>query len=65
MMLKVGGNNLSGLTAMIDWNTTNAATATYQRPVIQIDPVSLNQLWGIKIQKQRLIINIERFYQLS
>jgi predicted AAA+ superfamily ATPase len=51
--------------AMIDWNITYAAIwrqrQEYLRPVKQIDPVRLDQLLGIELQKQRLIDNTERF----
>jgi len=62
---KSGLNDLSGLTAMIDWNTTYAAIwrqrQEYLRPVKQIDSVRLEQLLGIETQKQQLIDNTERF----
>ena len=58
-------NDLSGSTAMIDWNITFAAIwiqrQEYLRPVKQIDPVRLNQLLGVETQKQQLIENTERF----
>ena len=58
-------NDLSGSTAMIDWNITYAAIwrqrQEYLRPVKQIDPVRLNQLLGVETQKQQLIENTERF----
>jgi predicted AAA+ superfamily ATPase len=64
-MLKSDLNDLSGLTAMIDWNCTFAAIwrqrQTYLRPVKQIDPVRLCQLLGIETQKQQLIDNTKRF----
>lgn len=50
---------------MIDWNTTFAAIwrqrQAYLRPVKQIDPIRLEQLLGIDLQKQQLIANTERF----
>ena len=50
---------------MIDWNTTYAAIwrqrKEYLRPVKQIDPIRLQQLLGIDIQKQQLCANTLRF----
>ncbi|MEI7604539.1 MAG: DUF815 domain-containing protein, partial [bacterium] len=50
---------------LIDWNTIYAAIwrqrKEYLRPVLQIDPVSLNQLIGIDKQKQQLVDNTLRF----
>lgn len=50
---------------MIDWNTTYAAIwrqrQAFLRPVRQIDPIRLDQLFGIDVQKQQLITNTERF----
>ncbi|HEC97088.1 MAG TPA: ATP-binding protein [Nitrospirae bacterium] len=49
----------------IDWNETYAAIWRQQklrlRPVISIDPVSLNSLIGIDHQKDELVRNTERF----
>lgn len=50
---------------MIDWNTTPAAIwrqrKEYLRPVVHIDPIQLEQLLGIDVQKSQLIQNTERF----
>jgi predicted AAA+ superfamily ATPase len=50
---------------MIDWNLTVAAIwrqrKEYLRPVLQIDPIQLNDLFGIDVQKEHLIRNTERF----
>ena len=50
---------------MIDWNLTFAAIwrqrKAYMRPVLQIDPIQLDDLLGIDVQKAQLIQNTERF----
>jgi predicted AAA+ superfamily ATPase len=50
---------------MIDWQTTYAAIwrqrQTFLRPVKDIDPIRLEQLLGIDLQKQQLVSNTERF----
>ena len=50
---------------MIDWNLTNAAIwrqrKEYLRPVLQIDPIQLDDLFGIDVQKEQMIQNTERF----
>ncbi|MDD4914439.1 MAG: ATP-binding protein [Methylococcales bacterium] len=50
---------------MIDWNTTFAAIwrqrQQYLRPVVQFDPIGVDQLLGIDKQKQQLVANTERF----
>lgn len=50
---------------MINWNTTMAAVwrqrKEYLRPVVNIDPIHLDELLGIDNQKQQLIQNTERF----
>lgn len=50
---------------MIDWNLTYAAIwrqrKEYLRPVLQIDPIRLDELLGVDEQKQQLILNTERF----
>jgi len=50
---------------MIDWNLTAAAVwrqrKEYLRPVLQIDPIRLDDLLGIDVQKEQLILNTERF----
>ncbi|MEX1032106.1 MAG: ATP-binding protein [Cellvibrionaceae bacterium] len=49
----------------IDWNQIPAAIWRSRRgvlrPVSQLDPIRLDQLLGIEIQKQKLIANTERF----
>jgi predicted AAA+ superfamily ATPase len=50
---------------MIDWQTTYAAIwrqrQTFLRPVKDIDPIRLEQLLGVDLQKQQLVSNTERF----
>ena len=50
---------------MINWNSTIAAVwrqrKEYLRPVLQTDPIRLDELLGIDDQKQQLIQNTERF----
>lgn len=50
---------------MIDWNQTYAAIwrqrKEYLRPVKQLDPITLADLLGIDLHKQRLVNNTERF----
>lgn len=50
---------------MIDWNLTFAAIwrqrKAYMRPVLHIDPIQLDDLLGIDVQKAQLIQNTERF----
>lgn len=50
---------------MIDWQTTYAAIwrqrQAFLRPVKDIDPIRLEQLLGIDLQKQQLVNNTERF----
>lgn len=50
---------------MIDWNLTVAAIwrqrKEYLRPVLQVDPIQLEDLSGIDVQKEQLIRNTERF----
>ena len=50
---------------MLDWTNTYAAIwrqrKEYLRPVRQLDPIRLEQLLGIDVQKQQLIENTERF----
>lgn len=50
---------------MIDWNQTTAAIwrqrKEYLRPVVQLDPIQLDGLLGIEVQKTQLIQNTERF----
>lgn len=50
---------------MIDWNSTVAAVWRQRkeslRPVSQIDPIRLDDLLGIDVQKQQMIQNTERF----
>jgi predicted AAA+ superfamily ATPase len=50
---------------MIDWNLTYAAIwrqrKEYLRPVLQIDPIQLEDLLGIDVQKEQMILNTERF----
>ena len=50
---------------MIDWQTTYAAIwrqrQTFLRPVKDIDPICLEQLLGVDLQKQQLVSNTERF----
>jgi len=50
---------------MIDWNLTYAAIwrqrKEYLRPVLQIDPIQLDDLFGIDVQKEQMIQNTERF----
>jgi uncharacterized protein len=50
---------------MIDWNTTSAAVwrqrKKYLRPVVNIDPIQLDELLGIESQKQQMLQNTERF----
>ncbi|MGZ8911419.1 MAG: ATP-binding protein [Methylococcaceae bacterium] len=50
---------------MIDWNLTYAAIwrqrKEYLRPVLQIDSIQLDDLYGINVQKEQLIRNTERF----
>ncbi len=50
---------------MIDWNVTFAAIwrqrKAYLRPVKQVDPIRLDDLLGIDIQKRQLVENTERF----
>ena len=50
---------------MIDWNSTVAAVwrqrKEYLRPVVQIDPITLDDLLGIDAQKEQLVQNTERF----
>ncbi|OHX38330.1 ATPase [Methylomonas sp. LWB] len=50
---------------MIDWNRTYAAIwrqrQAYLRPVREIDPIRLEQLFGIDEQKRQLVLNTERF----
>jgi uncharacterized protein len=50
---------------MIDWNQTTAAIwrqrKEYLRPVIQLDPIHLDALLGINVQKAQLIQNTEHF----
>lgn len=52
-------------TVMIDWTTTIAAVWRQRkevlRPVVQIDPIKLDDLLGIDVQKQQLAHNTERF----
>lgn len=49
----------------IDWHLTYAAVwrqrKEYLRPVRQFDPIQLDELLGIDVQKQRLVRNTERF----
>jgi predicted AAA+ superfamily ATPase len=51
--------------AMIDWNHTCAAVwrprKSQLRPVRHTDPVALDDLVGIDLQKQRLVDNTQRF----
>ena len=50
---------------MIDWNLTHAAIwrqrKEYLRPVLQIDSIQLDDLFGIDLQKEQMIRNTERF----
>ena len=50
---------------MIDWNLTHAAIwrqrKEYLRPVLQIDPIQLDDLLGVDVQKEQMIQNTERF----
>lgn len=50
---------------MIDWNSTYAAIWRERqaslRAIRQLDPIRLEQLLGIELQKQRVIDNTERF----
>ncbi len=50
---------------MIDWNFTVDAIwrqrKEYLRPVLQIDPIQLEDLLGIDVQKEQIILNTERF----
>jgi len=50
---------------MINWNSTIAAVwrqrKEYLRPVLQTDPIRLDELLGIDDQKQQMIQNTERF----
>ncbi|MFZ2171373.1 MAG: ATP-binding protein [Methylococcaceae bacterium] len=50
---------------MIDWNLIVAAIwrqrKEYLRPVIQIDSIQLDDLYGINVQKEQMIRNTERF----
>jgi len=50
---------------MVDWNLTNAAIwrqhKEYLRPVLQIDSIQLDDLFGIDAQKEQMIRNTERF----
>lgn len=50
---------------MTDWNLTYAAIwrqrKEYLRPVLQIDPIQLDALLGIDVQKEQLTRNTERF----
>jgi predicted AAA+ superfamily ATPase len=50
---------------MIDWQTTYAAIwrqrQAFLRPVKDIDPIRLQHLLGIDLQKQQLVSNTERF----
>lgn len=56
---------ISYYSCMIDWNTTIAAVWRQRkellRPVVNIDPIGLDELLGISSQKQQLIENTERF----
>lgn len=49
----------------IDWHLTYAAIwrqrKEYLRPVRQFDPIQLDELLGIDVQKERLVRNTERF----
>ncbi|MCI0508419.1 MAG: ATP-binding protein [Gammaproteobacteria bacterium] len=50
---------------MIDWNHTYAAVwrprKSHLRPVHHIDPIALDDLVGVDLQKQRLLDNTRRF----
>ena len=50
---------------MIDWHNTYAAVwrnrQQYLRPVIHLDGIRLEQLRGVDVQKQQIIVNTERF----
>ncbi len=50
---------------MIDWNVICAGIwrqrQAYLRPVKHVDPVKLDNLLGIELQKQQLVANTERF----